>query len=109
MYRIVIRGTTHQRQRPETSQRFGGESLIVPLSKRDMTADNSDFQEENWLGKTWMKEFNNSKMASLNQISAGLIAEAMYQLKLAMGKIKDQKRALAAQANIKKTQGFPKP
>ena len=42
-------------------------------------------------------------MASLNQISAGLIAEAMYQLKLAMGKIKDQKRALAAQANITKT------
>ena len=27
----------------------------------------------------------------------------MYQLKLAMGKIKDQKRALAAQANITKT------
>ena len=50
-----------------------------------------------------MKEFNNSKMASLNQISTGLIAEAMYQLKLAMGKIKDQKRALAAQANITKT------
>ena len=70
MYRIVIRGTTHQRQRPENSQRFGGESLIVPLSKRDMTkgGEYGDFSEQNWLGKTWMREFNNSKMASLNQI-----------------------------------------
>ena len=71
-----------------------------------MTAESNydnKFCEDKWLGKTWMKEFNNSKMASLNQISVGLIAEAMYQLKLAMGKIKDQKRALAAQANITKT------
>ena len=39
----------------------------------------------------------------MNQISLGLIAEAMVQLKLAMGSVKDQKAALEAQANIKIT------
>ena len=57
----------------------------------------------NWLGKSWMKELNENKMASLNQIEKGLIAEAMVQLRLAMGKVKDQQSALQAQANIKKT------
>ncbi len=42
-------------------------------------------------------------MPSLNQIEAGLIAEAMFQLKMTMGKIKEQKHVLTAQANIKKT------
>ena len=42
-------------------------------------------------------------MPSLNQISDGLIAEAMFQLKLAMGNVKDQKNVLQAQANIKQT------
>ena len=42
-------------------------------------------------------------MPSLNQISWGLTAEAMVQLKLAMGKIKDQKSVLEAQAKLKKT------
>ena len=42
-------------------------------------------------------------MPSLNQISAGLIAEAMFQLTLAMGNVKEQKLVLKAQANIKKT------
>ena len=57
----------------------------------------------NWLGKSWMKELNKNRMASLNQIEKGLIAEAMVQLRLAMGKVKDQQSALQAQANIKKT------
>ena len=42
-------------------------------------------------------------MPSLNQISEGLIEEAMAQLILAMGDLKDQKAALEAKANIKKT------
>lgn len=59
-----------------------------------------------------MKEFNKwdgeyytltKHLPSLNQISAGLIAEAIVQLKLAMGNIKDQKSALEAQENIRKT------
>ena len=50
-----------------------------------------------------MKKFNNGKLPSLNQISAGLIAEAMHQLKLAMGDVVEQKHILAAQANIKQT------
>ena len=62
-----------------------------------------DKVEPNWIGKTWMKEFNNDLMPSLNQISAGLISEAIYQLTLAMGDIKEQKHVFAAQANIKKT------
>ena len=39
----------------------------------------------------------------MNQISTGLIAEAMTQLKLSMGDLSEQKVALEAQANIKKT------
>ena len=50
-----------------------------------------------------MKEHNNGEYPSLNQISEGLIAEAMFQLKLAMGDMKEQKNVLIAQANIKKT------
>ena len=42
-------------------------------------------------------------MPSLNQISAGLIAEAMFQLKLAMGNMKEQKVHFKALANIKET------
>ena len=62
-----------------------------------------DKVEPNWIGKTWMKEYNNGLMPSLNQISEGLIAEAMFQLESAMGDIKEQKHVLAAKANIKKT------
>ena len=42
-------------------------------------------------------------MPSLNQISSGLIEEAILQLKLAIGDVKDQQAALNAQANIKET------
>ena len=42
-------------------------------------------------------------MASLNQIEAGLIAEAQLQLRMAMGKVKDQQKAITAQNNIKET------
>ena len=30
MYRVVMRGTSHQRRRPENSTRFGSETLIAP-------------------------------------------------------------------------------
>ena len=36
MHRFVIRGTTHHRARPENSKRFGGGSLIAPLTLRNM-------------------------------------------------------------------------
>jgi len=42
-------------------------------------------------------------LPSLNQISKGLIAEAMVQLRLAMGEVKDQKAVLTALENIQKT------
>ena len=85
MHRIVIRGTTHERQRPERSTRFVQGSVQDSLIKRKIT----DPIEENWIGNKWKKDHNNSKRPSLNQISAGLIAEAMFQLKLAMGDIKE--------------------
>ena len=50
-----------------------------------------------------MKEFNNGKLPSLNQISEGLLAEAMVQLRFTVGDMKDQQAALEAQRNIKKT------
>ena len=50
-----------------------------------------------------MEEHNNGKMPSLNQIKEDLIAEAIKQLELAMGDVRDQKAALEAQANLKKT------
>ena len=43
----------------------------------------------NWLGWTWSDKYNNSKNPSLSQIEQGLIAEAMFQIELAMGKISE--------------------
>ena len=42
-------------------------------------------------------------MPSLNQIAIGLIAEAMVQLRLAMGNVNDQQAVFTAEANITKT------
>lgn len=115
MYRFVIRGSTHKRRRPNNA-RFGGGSIIATLVKRKAT--DVGIAEYNWLGFKWMETFNGwdgkrtkwghalnyePHLPSLNQVSFGLIAEAMVQLKQAMGNIKDQKAALEAEANIKKT------
>ena len=62
MYRFVIRSKTHKRPRPENS-RFGG-SITESLSKR--AAKNGGSKEMNWIGESWMKEFNNGKLPSLN-------------------------------------------
>ena len=110
MHRIVIRGTSHKRQRPQNS-RFVGLSLTAPLIKRDMKTGffkgmkdiSTGFMSRNWLGKSWKKQFNKGKMPSLNQIQNGLIAEAMVQLQLSMGNVKDQLAALEAKENIKET------
>ena len=59
--------------------------------------------EYNWIGFTWMEKHNKMLMPSLNQISEGLVAEAMVQLRLAMGNVKNQQAVLTAQANIQKT------
>ena len=92
LYRIVIRGTTHTRERPGNS-RFGTGSIAAPLSKRKTEKVSFwkliTYKEHNWLGSTWMKNHNKDKMPSLNQISFGLIAEAMVQLNLAMGIVKE--------------------
>ena len=39
MHRVIFRGTTHERARPQNMQniRFGGESIIVSLTKRKIT------------------------------------------------------------------------
>ena len=101
MHRYILRSTTHKRARPQNS-RFGAGSITVSLTKRDMT--NTDWSEtNNWLGRTWFEEYNKYKDPSLNQICTGLITEALTQLKLAMGDVKDQQIVFKAQANVKKT------
>ena len=54
------------------------------LTKRSIGDD-----DNNWLGKTWSDKYNNDKFPSLSQIEQGLIAEAMFQIELAMGKISE--------------------
>ena len=98
MHRIVVRGSTHQRQRPQNS-RFVQGSVRDSLIKRKI----SDKIERNWIGEKWKKEHNNNKLPSLNQIEVGLVMEAMVQIQLAMGKISEQQHIVTAKANIKKT------
>ena len=81
--RFVLRGSTHERRRPDNSRFIVG-SNSDSLTKRSITDD-----DWCWLGFTWYEEFNNGKLPSLSQIEKGLIAEAMVQIELAMGKIKD--------------------
>lgn len=95
---LVLRGITHLRPRPE-NKRFVQGSVQESLLKRKIT----DEWEYNWIGNTWMKLHNNGKYPSLNQISAGLQEEAMVQLELAMGKVKDLKAVVEAKINIKQT------
>ena len=83
MQRFVLRGESHVRQRPDNN-RFVVGSKSDSLTKRSIT-DNDWY----WLGNTWWSEFNNYENPSLSQIEKGLIAEAMVQIELAMGKIKD--------------------
>ena len=54
------------------------------LTKREIGDD-----DLNWLGWTWKREYNNRKNPSLSQIEQGLIAEAMFQIELAMGKFSE--------------------
>jgi len=107
MYRKVIRGAVHERRRPENSRFLAGSDTDSLVFRKITEGQGKEWKEKmaemNWLGVSWMKELNENKMASLNQIEKGLIAEAMVQLRLAMGKVKDQQSALQAQANIKKT------
>ena len=80
MYRMVVRSSTHLRQRPENSRFVVGsenDSLTLRKVGQDM--------EMAWLGSTWRKEYNNWEYPTLNQIEKGLVAEAMVQIHLAMG------------------------
>ena len=54
------------------------------LTKREIGDD-----ETNWLGWTWSDKYNNGEYPSLSQIEQGLIAEAMFQIELAMGKFSE--------------------
>lgn len=54
------------------------------LTKREIGDD-----DVNWLGNTWAEKYNNDEFPSLSQIEQGLIAEAMFQIELAMGKISE--------------------
>ena len=105
MYRKVIRGAVHERRRPENSRFVAGSDTDSLVFRKITDGQGKKIKDKmaefNWLGVSWMKELNENKMASLNQIEKGLIAEAMVQLRLAMGKVKDQQSALQAQINIK--------
>ena len=100
-HRLVLRGTSHVRPRPDNSERFGSGSLIASFARRSVAGFDPD--EMNWLGYTWMKEYNNDELPSMVQIADGLIAEAKLQLVLAMGKLSTEKSVYEAQANIAKT------
>ena len=83
MQRLVLRGETHHRQRPQNA-RFVVGSDMDSLTKREIGDDYN-----NWLGMTWFLKYNNWKYPSLSQIEQGLIAEAMFQIELAMGKFSE--------------------
>ena len=51
MHRMVIRGSSHKRPRPQNS-RFGGGSITASLSQRGIKAKEW-YNEYNWIGKTW--------------------------------------------------------
>ena len=73
---------------------------IASLHRRNISQDD----EYDWNVKTWPKQYNNGSVCPLlNQISIGLIKEAMVQVQLAMGDVREQQYQLAAKANIKKT------
>lgn len=52
--------------------------------------------EFNWIGMTWMKKFNKGLLPTLNQISKGLVGEAMVQLTIAMGDMNNQQAVFTA-------------
>ena len=56
LHRFVIRGSTHKRARPNNSRFIGG-SITNSLTKR--SAKGGSGGENNWIGRTWMKEYNN--------------------------------------------------
>jgi len=69
MYRIVIRGQSHFRQRPRNS-RFVVGSKGDPLTKLSITDHSYQLEDGrelgNWLGFTWLFKHNNKEMPSLN-------------------------------------------
>lgn len=104
-HRIVIRANTHKRDRLDNS-RFSS-ALTVDLPFRKMTDIIHDAEKEhycgNWLGETWYYKYNNKMYPSINQIEAGLIKEALVQLRLSMVNLKDSKARVIAENNIIKT------
>ena len=95
-----MRGQTHHRIRGDRllNSRFTVGSEFDSLTKRPVTDE-----QWNWLGNEWVRKHNNGRLPSVNQIEKGLVAEAIVQIQLAMGKISQQQTILDAKANIKKT------
>ena len=100
MHRLVLRGYSHHRERLDSRKdsRFTVGSEFDSLTKRPVTD-----AKNNWLGEEWVNKYNNGRWPSVNQIEKGLVAEAIVQIQLAMGKISQQQTILDAKANIKKT------
>ena len=100
MYRKIYRGQTHIRKRPDSlkNSRFTVGLEFDSLTKRSVS--DADY---NWLGREWQWNHNNFLNPTLNQIERGLVAEAIVQIQLAMGKISNQQDIIDAKANIKKT------
>ena len=51
-HRVVLRGISHRRPRPNNSERFGSGSIIATLAQRNAFGDSIGY---NWLGSTWRK------------------------------------------------------
>ena len=51
LHRMVLRGSSHRRPRPDNSERFGSGSIIATLAQRSITG--FKLEEYNWLGFTW--------------------------------------------------------
>lgn len=100
MQRKIVRGTTHERDRPPTSTKHVAGKDGDSLTLRKITETGL---VGNWLGHAYFTNHNNNTVPSLNQVSHGLVTEAIHQLELAMGDVLEQKHKLAAKANIVKT------
>lgn len=77
LYRLVIRSKSHRRARPNKNSRFGGQSILDFLKKGEFEGSYREPSGHYNIGLTWRKEHNNEIMPSFNQISWGLISEAM--------------------------------
>ena len=95
---IVIRGASHQRQRPETQElsRFKQGSLAFSLEKRNIT----DPGESNFIGEKWKELFGDGnkygRLPSFNEVGDGLTEEAVSDLELKWANPRDKQKKIKA-------------